>query len=145
MAKNINPIVFFFLSLKALSHVGSVTSTTQDPARLEVNSEDQEFLLSRTTSIQRNADFATANRLQNYETNTNSIWYFNSAFWINCCFWQKKYSNNSAKGRNLNRRVIARSYLLKLFLRKYAYKHLLFYTHYKTYSSLKPIDLQHLA
>jgi hypothetical protein len=68
--------------LTVFSQVGVGTSTPDNSAMLEVSSNSKGFLLPRMTSIQRLAVTAPQAGLQVYDNQTNSIWYFNGAYWV---------------------------------------------------------------
>jgi hypothetical protein len=65
------------------AQVGIGTNTPDNSAILDVQSSDRGILFPRMTSSQRNAITAPALGLQVFDTNTNSLWYFNGTLWIN--------------------------------------------------------------
>lgn len=72
-----------FLSFSHKSQVGIGTNTPDNSAMLQVQSTEKGFLLPQMSSAQRTAIVAPANGLQVYDTNSNSIWFFNGTFWVN--------------------------------------------------------------
>lgn len=80
-----NSILMFFalVSLNNFAQVGIGTNAPDNSAMLQVQSTDKGFLLPQMTSAQRTSIATPANGLQVYDTNTNSIWYFNGTFWVN--------------------------------------------------------------
>jgi hypothetical protein len=65
------------------AQVGIGTNTPDNSSMLQVESTEKGFLLPRMTSTQRSSIAIPASGLQVYDTNTNSIWYFNGTFWVN--------------------------------------------------------------
>lgn len=65
------------------AQVGIGTNTPDNSAMLQVQSTEKGFLLPQMSSAQRTSIATPANGLQVYDTNTNSIWYFNGTFWVN--------------------------------------------------------------
>ena len=81
--KKIIILFLIFPTFKSFSQVGIGTNTPANSAMLEVSSNDKGFLLPRMSSAQRTSISSPANLLQMYDTNTNSIWYFNGTYWVN--------------------------------------------------------------
>lgn len=77
----------FSLCILSLSHlwaqVGVGTNTPHSSSMLEVQSTDKGILFPRMTSTQRMAIGSPANGLHVFDTNTNSLWYYNGSFWVN--------------------------------------------------------------
>lgn len=73
--------VFCVSSLSA--QVGIGTSSPDNSAILDVTASNRGMLFPRLTSVQRNAISAPASGLYVFDTNTNSLWYFNGSVWIN--------------------------------------------------------------
>jgi hypothetical protein len=80
-------IIYTLLALAAISQlraqVGIGTETPHSSSILELNTSEKGFLLPSMTSTQRNAISAPATGLQVYDSETNSIWYFNGSYWVN--------------------------------------------------------------
>lgn len=70
-------------SQKLSMKVGTNPTQINGSAALEVESTTKGFLLPRMTSLQRNNIVTPSLGLQVYDTNTNSVWYFNGTVWIN--------------------------------------------------------------
>lgn len=81
--KKIIILFLIFIIFKSFGQVGIGTNTPANTAMLEVSSNNKGFLLPRMTSAQRSAIVSPVNGLQVYDTNTNSIWYFNGTYWVN--------------------------------------------------------------
>jgi hypothetical protein len=75
--------IYILSGLSAFAQVGIGTNTPDNSAMLEVQSTTKGFLLPKMTSVQRSSIATPANGLQVYDTNTNSIWYYNGTFWVN--------------------------------------------------------------
>jgi hypothetical protein len=75
--------IYILSGLSAYAQVGIGTNTPDNSAMLEVQSTTKGFLLPKMTSAQRSSIATPANGLQVYDTNTNSIWYYNGTFWVN--------------------------------------------------------------
>lgn len=65
------------------AQVGIGTNVPDNSAMLEVQSTERGILFPRMTSAQRNLIDSPAAGLQVYDTNTNSLWYFNGTYWVN--------------------------------------------------------------
>ncbi len=78
-------LIYLIAALTTFSYgqVGIGTITPDNSAMFEVQSTDKGFLLPRMTSAERSSIATPASGLQVYDTNTNSIWYFNGTFWVN--------------------------------------------------------------
>lgn len=80
-------IIFYFFFIIGISQlqaqVGIGTDTPNNSAMLEVQATDRGILFPRMTSAQRNAIATPATGLHAFDTNTNSLWYFNGSVWIN--------------------------------------------------------------
>lgn len=76
-------IYFLFTATTGISQVGIGITTPDNSAMLQVQSTEKGFLLPQMSSAQRTSIATPANGLQVYDTNTNSIWYFNGTFWVN--------------------------------------------------------------
>lgn len=76
-------ICFLFFTSVAFSQIGVGTSTPDNSAMLEVSATDRGFLLPRMTTVQRISISAPATGLQVFDSNTNSIWYYNGTYWVN--------------------------------------------------------------
>lgn len=78
--------IIFFLALLTYgamsAQVGIGTNTPDNSAMLEVQSNQRGILFPRMTSAQRNGIVSPANGLYVFDTNTNSLWYYNGV-WIN--------------------------------------------------------------
>ena len=80
-------IIFYFFFITGVSQlqaqVGIGTDTPDHSAMLQIQSSEKGFLLPKMTSVQRTSIVSPASGLQVYDTNTNSIWYYNGTFWVN--------------------------------------------------------------
>lgn len=80
-------IIFYFFFITGVSQlqaqVGIGTDTPDHSAMLQIQSSEKGFLLPKMTSAQRTSIVSPASGLQVYDTNTNSIWYYNGTFWVN--------------------------------------------------------------
>lgn len=65
------------------AQVGIGTNTPNASAMLEVTATDKGILFPRMTSVQRTSIASPASGLYVFDTNTNSLWYYNGALWIN--------------------------------------------------------------
>jgi hypothetical protein len=83
MIRNFSFLIALFSGITLFAQVGIGTNTPDNSAMLEVQSTTKGVLLPRMTTVQRNAIATPANGLQVYDTNTNSIWYYNGSFWVN--------------------------------------------------------------
>lgn len=83
MKKIIYTLFLLAASSQFHAQVGIGTSSPNNSAMLEVNSSDKGILFPRMTSAQRNAIVSPAIGLYVFDTNSNSLWYFNGALWIN--------------------------------------------------------------
>ena len=82
--KKIIYTLFLLVSSSSLhAQVGIGTNTPDNSAMLEVQSNERGILFPRMTSAQRNGIASPANGLHVFDTNTNSLWYFNGTVWIN--------------------------------------------------------------
>lgn len=75
--------LFLAFSVSAYAQVGIGTNSPNNSAMLDVSSTDKGFLLPRMTSAQRTAITSAISGLQVYDSETNSIWYYNGSFWVN--------------------------------------------------------------
>lgn len=76
-------MLFALIILNTFAQVGIGTNTPDNSAMLQVQSTEKGFLLPQMSSAQRASIAAPASGLQVYDSNTNSIWYFNGTFWVN--------------------------------------------------------------
>lgn len=77
-------ITFSILCISySYAQVGIGTNTPDSSAMLEVESSNRGILFPRMTSTQRTAITSPATGLQVYDTNTNSLWYYNGNLWVN--------------------------------------------------------------
>lgn len=65
------------------AQVGIGTNTPNASAMLEVTATDKGILFPRMTSVQRTSIASPASGLYVFDTNTNSLWYYNGTLWIN--------------------------------------------------------------
>lgn len=80
------PLVLFFLlviSFTTNAQVGIGTATPNSSAMLEVSTTSRGILFPRMSSVQRVAIASPALGLYVFDTNTNSLWLYNGAVWIN--------------------------------------------------------------
>lgn len=82
--KNIIFTSIMVLSLYGLkAQVGIGTTTPDNSAVLELSASDKGILFPRMTSVQRTSIASPASGLYVFDTNTNSLWYYNGTLWIN--------------------------------------------------------------
>ena len=74
-------IIIFGLSTYA--QVGIGTNNPDNSAMLEIATTEKGILFPRMSSTQRNNIIAPANGLHVFDTNTNSLWYYNGTYWVN--------------------------------------------------------------
>jgi microcystin-dependent protein len=82
MKKIFYPFIFLLTS-QLFAQVGIGTNTPDNSAMLEVQSNNRGILFPRLTSAQRSSIASPAAGLYVFDTNTNSLWYYNGAIWIN--------------------------------------------------------------
>jgi hypothetical protein len=83
MKKIIYTLLVLAASSQIQAQVGIGTDTPNNSAMLDVQSTERGILFPRMTSAERSAITAPANGLHVFDTNTNSLWYFNGSFWVN--------------------------------------------------------------
>ncbi len=83
MKKIILSIALVTFATQLWGQVGIGTNTPNASSMLEVKSTDKGILFPRMSSTQRNAITAPAVGLYVFDTNTNSLWYYNGSLWIN--------------------------------------------------------------
>jgi hypothetical protein len=74
---------FLIISTCVSAQVGIGTNTPDNSAMFEVQSNNRGILFPRLTSAQRTSIASPAAGLYVFDTNTNSLWYFNGSLWIN--------------------------------------------------------------
>lgn len=82
MKKLLYPFLFL-ISTTVSAQVGIGTNTPNNSAMLEVQSSNRGILFPRMTSAQRAGIATPAAGLYVFDTNTNSLWYYNGSLWIN--------------------------------------------------------------
>lgn len=87
-------LLFFtlFLSFSHMSQVVIGTNTPDNSAMLDVESSERGILFPRMTTALRVAITSPASGLHVFDTNTNSLWFFNGDFWVNYAS-QSKYGD----------------------------------------------------
>jgi hypothetical protein len=75
--------VLVFCAANLSAQVGIGTSVPDNSAMLDVTASDKGVLFPRLSSTQRAAIVAPATGLHVFDTNSNSLWYFNGSVWIN--------------------------------------------------------------
>jgi hypothetical protein len=88
-------IFFLMLSMFSTPYFGQVgigTNTPDNSAMLEVQSSSKGLLFPRMSTVQRSGISAPATGLHVFDTNTNSLWFYNGAFWVNYAA-QAKYGD----------------------------------------------------
>lgn len=83
--KNTFIILFSFCVLPVFSQLGAGTTSPSPRAILDLTATDKGFLLPRMTSTQRIAilpNDTTDKGLQVFDTDTNSIWYWDGIAWV---------------------------------------------------------------
>lgn len=83
MKKIILSIALVTFATQLWGQVGIGTNTPSASSMLEVKSTDKGILFPRMSSTQRNAITAPVVGLYVFDTNTNSLWYYNGSLWIN--------------------------------------------------------------
>lgn len=83
MKKIILSIALVTFATQLWGQVGIGTNTPNASSMLEVKSTDKGILFPRMSSTQRNAITAPAVGLYVFDTNTNSLWYYNGSLWVN--------------------------------------------------------------
>ena len=81
--KNSLLAILCLVSTNLLSQVGIGTNTPDNSAMLEIQSNERGILFPRMTSAQSDGIVSPANGLHVFDTNTNSLWYYNGTFWSN--------------------------------------------------------------
>jgi hypothetical protein len=92
MKKIIYTLFLLAASSQLQAQVGIGTNTPDNSAMLEVQSNERGILFPRMTSAQRNGIASPANGLHVFDTNTNSLWFYNGSFWVNYAA-QSKYGD----------------------------------------------------
>jgi hypothetical protein len=90
--KKIIYTLLLFVGTQLNAQVGIGTNTPHNSAMLEVQSSDKGLLFPRMTTVQRSGIAAPATGLHVFDTNTNSLWFYNGAFWVNYAA-QAKYGD----------------------------------------------------
>lgn len=81
--KNLYIGFFLFSTFSLTAQVGIGTNTPHASAQLEVSASSKGVLFPRMTSAQRTGIAAPATGLYVWDTNTESLWYFDGAVWVN--------------------------------------------------------------
>jgi hypothetical protein len=84
--------VLVFCAINLNAQVGIGTAAPDNSAILDVSATDKGMLFPRLTSAQRIAITAPASGLHVFDTNTNSLWFYNGSFWVNYAA-QSKYGD----------------------------------------------------
>lgn len=88
-------LLYFLLitfSTQLSAQVGIGTDTPDNTAMLEVQSTSKGVLFPRMTTVQRTGIATPATGLHVFDTNTNSLWFYNGSFWVNYAA-QAKYGD----------------------------------------------------
>jgi hypothetical protein len=88
-------ILYFLLitiSTQLSAQVGIGTDTPDNTAMLEVQSTSKGVLFPRMTTVQRTGIATPATGLHVFDTNSNSLWFYNGSFWVNYAA-QAKYGD----------------------------------------------------
>ncbi len=83
MKKIIYTLLVLFGASQVQAQVGIGTNNPDNSAMLEVKTTERGVLFPRMTSAQRTGIASPANGLYVFDTNTNSLWYYNGTLWIN--------------------------------------------------------------
>lgn len=75
--------LFLIVSNLGISQVGIGTSNPDNSAILDLSATTKGVLFPRLTTLQRNAISAPASGLHVFDLTTNSLWFYNGAYWIN--------------------------------------------------------------
>lgn len=84
--KKINFLFAFGLAISTHAQVGIGTNIPHSSAQLEVSSSTKGVLFPRMTSVQRTSIASPATGLFVWDTNTESLWYFDGAVWVNTVY-----------------------------------------------------------
>lgn len=76
-------LLSFFISIQSFAQVGIGTDAPNNSAILDVTATNKGILFPRMTSSQRTSIPSPVNGLYVFDTNTNSLWFFNGTIWIN--------------------------------------------------------------
>jgi hypothetical protein len=90
--KKIIYTLLLFVGTQLNAQVGIGTNTPDNSAMLEVQSSSKGLLFPRMTTVQRTGIASPAVGLHVFDTNTNSLWFYNGAFWVNYAA-QAKYGD----------------------------------------------------
>ena len=74
-------LLFLAASFTTIAQVGIGTTSPDTSSALDVTATNKGFLMPRLTSNQRTAISSPASGLQVYDTDTNSIWFYNGTAW----------------------------------------------------------------
>ena len=87
-------ILLLFILIPSIleGQVGIGTNTPDNSALLEVQSTDRGILFPRMSTMQRTSISNPALGLHVFDTNTNSLWFYNGSFWVNYAA-QSKYGD----------------------------------------------------
>lgn len=83
MKRLLYTLIFISGSWYSTAQVGIGTNTPDNSAMLEVQSSERGILFPRMTTAQRTSIATPASGLYVFDTNTNSLWYYNGSLWIN--------------------------------------------------------------
>lgn len=84
------------VSFTSFAQVGVGTTSPDASAELDVTSTTKGFLMPRMATAARTAISTPATGLQVYDTDTNSIWYYNGTTWVEASGTGSKWTNDSA-------------------------------------------------
>lgn len=90
--KNLLYLLLITISIQLNAQVGIGTNTPDNTAMLEVQSTSKGVLFPRMTTVQRTGIATPATGLHVFDTNSNSLWFFNGSFWVNYAA-QAKYGD----------------------------------------------------
>lgn len=90
--KKIIYTLLLFIGTQLNAQVGIGTNTPDNSAMLEVQSSSKGLLFPRMTTVQRTGIASPASGLHVFDTNTNSLWFYNGAFWVDYAA-QAKYGD----------------------------------------------------
>lgn len=91
--KGISLILGIFICSQVRGQMGIGTTSPSSGAQLEIASTSKGLLIPRMTGVQMRAISSPARGLKVYNTNTNSLYYYNGSDWLSALNSYKVYAN----------------------------------------------------
>lgn len=91
--KGISLILGIFICSQVQAQMGIGTTSPSSGAQLEIASTSKGLLIPRMTGLQMRAISSPARGLKVYNTNTNSLYYYNGSDWLSALNSYKVYAN----------------------------------------------------